>query len=793
MGLKVVLLALDGFFIVFKFLKILYFCNMFTNYNADEDFIKLYKSIATFFAYYVILARKYAIFYENEEFLLEQLRQKGLILVDDESFDRLTFYMKNYFSEMRKRGTLKIIERAGLDESESFSESGSLEENLNGELLRLIDFDECDEFIFNLRKGNKIGWNIANSSPLYKGTSNMENLNKIWSQLLDLDDYLNFPLINSDYITSVQDSIDDTFDESQSFSESESSTFIDEDYVIKIIPSSNTNPIGIGIDPTDKSKANAYGIVVNPSIDYEFEFRIKTNKLLAGTFTENVIDTFAVGNEPDAIVLSPDNSKLFVANYSDGTIDVVDTSNDTIVHTITLLGDSNQPFDLCINNAGTKLFVANRGNNSVEVYNSLTYAYIVGIGINAPQNICISPDDSTIYITQYYNNNIVVVNTISYTPTHNISTGNQPWGICISPDGTKGYVSIHGTNKVSVFSTSTFLIITTISVDINPIGICISPDGTKVYAACSGDNTISIIDALTNTFVSTIPVGSVPHAIKISQDGTRLCVTNSADATIKILDASTNVVLATVSVGNYPYSLCINSLGTKVYVANWLDNTVTVISMSESADLATIEVGINAFDCSGNKENLESIVDFSTTTEFSDSLSSLKQVGYYYSFRGIIYSQSRFNAFDNLEPYKMNVIVHSGTSYYRSKSYVPSGILVTNTVYWEPISQNELADLLYPLHFDGNNLKFTSGVRKIIPYVKVTSNTSDLLIYLASIRLQPVATDYSTGFIQIMNWIDFWLTINNQNYTEDQIKQLLRDFLLPYDAQDFEFNQPILK
>ena len=770
---------------------------MFTNYNSDEDYIKLFKSIAQFFSFYVILSRKYSQFYLNEEFTLEFIRQRDLIIADDETFENLTYLMKNYFNEIRRRGTNEIIRKATeSDESISYSDSDSFsidDNELDGELLRLIQFSICDFFVMNLRKQEKIGWNIGNSSPLFRGTSNMESLNKIWRQLLNSIDYLDFPLINPTYISSIQDSLEDEFDESQSFSESYSSQFIDENYVIKITPLSDTDPIGIGIDPTDQSLANEYGIVVNPSIDYEFEFRIKTNKLLAGTFTENVIDTFAVGNEPDAVVLSPDNSKLFVANYSDGTIDVIDTSNDTIIHTINLSGDVNQPFDLCMNNAGTKLFVANRGNNSVEVYNPSTYAYIAGIGINAPQNICISPDDSTIYITQYYNNNIVVVNTISYTPTHNISTGNQPWGICISPDGTKGYVSIHGTNKVSVFSTSTFLIITTISVDINPIGICISPDGTKVYAACSGDNTISIIDALTNTFVSTIAVGSSPYAIKMSQDGTRLLVTNSGAATITILNIPTNAVLATISVGNYPYSLCINSTGTKVYVGNWLDNTVTVIELSESEDLATIEVGINAFDCSGNQENLENIIDFSITTEFSNSLSSLKQISYYYSFRGIIYSQSRFNAFDNSEPYKMNIIVHSGTNYYRSKSYVSSGILITNIIYWEPLSQNELADLLFPFHFDGNNLKFTSGVRKIVPYIKVTSNTTDLSIYLANIRLQPVATDYSSGFIQIMNWIDFWLTINNQNYTEVQIKQLLREFLLPYDAQDFEFNQPILK
>jgi len=773
---------------------------MFSNYESDEDFIKLYKSITTFFAYYVVLARKYSKFYENSEFLLEYLRQKNLILLDDESFSRLTFYMENYFSEIRKRGTMKIIERTGKDESESFSDSGWIDENLNGELLRLISFEHCDEFIFNLRKGNKIGFNIANSSPLYRGTSNMENCDKIWSQLLDSDDYLNFPLINSDYITSVQDSIDDDFDISQSWSESDSSTFIDEDYVIKIIPTSNTNPIGIGLkDSTNVSKANAYGIVVNPLIDYEFKFRIKANKLRIVTPTNNLIATISPEGSPNDVITNAAGTIVYVANYGDITIDVIDASNNTITHTIVLTYDGAHPWDMVLNHDESVLYITSRSNGLVILVNAITNTVGASIPVGTtPYCICISPDGAKLYVTDNdpYVGKVYIISTGSNTVIGHIDFpyNAQCYGICISPDGTKLYVANFGLNTISVINTTSNTIIATITVDINPQGICISPDGKTVYVSCYGDATVSVINAVSNTFIGTIPVGVHPYDIVISEDGSKVYVTNNAGDTVSVIDTQTGTVVMTINTGANPSGVAISPDGTKLYVNDFADSNTEVFEISDDiTNDYNIVVGCDAFDCDGNQENLESIIDQSTISTELSTIEGLLQTDIYYSFRGIIYSNKRFNDFDNSNSYKQNTIVFDSGTYYRAKIYVPIGTLISNITYWTALTTNELNDLLYPHGYSGHNLKFTNNVKKIVPYIKVTSQSSDLIVWLANIKLQPVATDYSSGFIQIMNWIDFWMTINNQNYTEDQVKQLLREFLLPYDAQDFEFNQPILE
>ena len=128
---------------------------MYTSFDNDIDFIKFWKSNIQFFSYYVILARKYSVFYKNEEFLLEYLRQRGLLICDDETFENLRFLMKNFYEEIRKRGTIEIIDKYSNNRDQSDSYSDSIPDStptINGELLRTICLDECDEFIFNFRE-----------------------------------------------------------------------------------------------------------------------------------------------------------------------------------------------------------------------------------------------------------------------------------------------------------------------------------------------------------------------------------------------------------------------------------------------------------------------------------------------------------------------------------------------------------------------------------------------------------------------------------------------------------------
>src|SRR5262249_47427288 len=88
------------------------------------------------------------------------------------------------------------------------------------------------------------------------------------------------------------------------------------------------------------------------------------------TTTQQVVKTIELGLHPSAMVLSPDGSRLYVANANSDTISVVNTATDTIDKTIDVRPDSSAPLGsapnaLAISDDGQTLYVANAGNNAI--------------------------------------------------------------------------------------------------------------------------------------------------------------------------------------------------------------------------------------------------------------------------------------------------------------------------------------------------------------------------------------------------------------------------------------------
>jgi hypothetical protein len=131
--------------------------------NDATDFLNFWKAICKFFSYYVIYARQYQTFYTNIHLLREFLAERGIVYSLDNTLSQLNILMKQYYYQIAKRGTIKVIETGG---------------TVKGELLRLIQHQDNDEFIFNQTLEEQATWNLDNYSPLYRGITSNTNANK---------------------------------------------------------------------------------------------------------------------------------------------------------------------------------------------------------------------------------------------------------------------------------------------------------------------------------------------------------------------------------------------------------------------------------------------------------------------------------------------------------------------------------------------------------------------------------------------------------------------------------------
>ena len=117
-----------------------------------------------------------------------------------------------------------------------------------------------------------------------------------------------------------------------------------------------------------------------------------------------------VGTEPNGVALSPDGSRIYVANTVSGTVTVLaaDRANSAYGSTVTTIPVGTEPYALAVTPSGRKLYVANARSNTISVIDTSTNRVIKTIadaGIE-PRGIAITNsggDDSqeTIFVTQF--------------------------------------------------------------------------------------------------------------------------------------------------------------------------------------------------------------------------------------------------------------------------------------------------------------------------------------------------------------------------------------------------------
>ena len=226
------------------------------------------------------------------------------------------------------------------------------------------------------------------------------------------------------------------------------------------------------------------------------------------TKTYKVTGTIQVNAAPAEMVLSPDDSKLYVADYPD--ISVISTGTNTLITTFPINGDT---------------------------------------------GIAISPNGSTLYVSDGISNEVWVVNAARYTIVADVPVGYGPAGLAVSPNGKLLYVPDHAGNEVSVINTANNGVLAAIPVGQGPENVVFNASGSLAYVANESANTVSVINTTNNTVMATVPVGDHPIGLALTTDGSELLVTNNLSGDVSVVSVQTNTVQTKVPTSSGPASL----------------------------------------------------------------------------------------------------------------------------------------------------------------------------------------------------------------------------------------------
>lgn len=221
---------------------------------------------------------------------------------------------------------------------------------------------------------------------------------------------------------------------------------------------------------------------IEESLDRLVELDIRTG----------VVQRYVVGGDPHGIAVSPDGSRIYIAQYADDTLAIFDTANLAAGPMRTVpVGD--RPFGVAVHPAGTVVYVTNPGSHSVSA---------IDVRVDPP----------------------VAVHTSLANGNHGTP---NPLGIAMSMDGGAAFVALSNASAIAVLNTTALLPVYVDDVPSfsTPIGVAANPNWALAYAASKGNNVVQYLNYAVWPILSPYApavAGTEPYGIAVDRTGSRV-------------------------------------------------------------------------------------------------------------------------------------------------------------------------------------------------------------------------------------------------------------------------------
>ncbi len=336
------------------------------------------------------------------------------------------------------------------------------------------------------------------------------------------------------------------------------------------------------------------------------------------------------------MAVTPNGKKLYVTNYGQGGIGVIDTATDTLIRVIQSPSNAG-----VIVTTGSHAYLTVSG--SVWVINTQLGRFACHDSecdrcrISCPQSgwsvglrrrklvpgvvgeitaLAVTPDSGTLYAipegvvidsTSQPPNIVFAINLDSLTVSAQIRVGDWPSSVTVTPDGAQAYVTNQGPSYIAAANGATDRVTALVETGGFPCCVALARNSGVLWVSNWGGVTVSAIDAGANAILATIPVVSQNEIdfqvsdLVVSPDESTVYVSvfNNSSATqssyvAAISTSSYTVTLTSPSTGNWDdlyQGLAISADGTILYVVS--DNPapgVLVMNASTLAITATLPV-----------------------------------------------------------------------------------------------------------------------------------------------------------------------------------------------------------
>ncbi len=284
-----------------------------------------------------------------------------------------------------------------------------------------------------------------------------------------------------------------------------------------------------------------------------------------------------VGKGPDAMFLTPDKQKLYIANVEDTKISIINTQTDQVEKTIEGV---RYPWGFSrLGNTGE--VVVSAYDKQLVVIDFTKDKIVRQQEFDTPLGgVVTSKDGKFIFVIGIDAKKVFKLNAQTLAKTDSYTTGNGPDGIGLSADEKNIYVTNTADGTISVIDTKTKKT-KTLNTGGKPELIHANHDRSLLFISNFNNNAIHVIDSNKGEIVHEITGLEGPEEAVPSEDEDRLYIVNFNKAKVYVykMDGYEKLDEA-YSTGSKPIGVV--PVGNKIYVTNYGDNAVSVIELKSN-------------------------------------------------------------------------------------------------------------------------------------------------------------------------------------------------------------------
>jgi large repetitive protein len=235
------------------------------------------------------------------------------------------------------------------------------------------------------------------------------------------------------------------------------------------------------------------------------------------------------------------------------------------------------PFYDAVNPLTNQIYVANYVDSSMSVINGANNSVNTVPATIGPYGAAVNPATGNVYITSPIVNEVLVFSASGTLITTIADPSfDEPTGVAVNPATNMIYVANGGCtcgNTVSVINGSTNTVVAVVPVGGGPFAVAVNSVTNRIYVTNCDDGTISVINGATNTVIGPAipdgnPPGSSPQGIAVNPVTNKIYVTDQAFGTLLTIDGNTNTPGTPQVIGFSPTGVAVDPIRNIIYVAD---------------------------------------------------------------------------------------------------------------------------------------------------------------------------------------------------------------------------------